>query len=131
MKIFLLDDDEMNNMLVALMMEVHGFKDVESRTTGHDGLAYLEECKRKRVFPDIMFVDINLPGMKGLTFVEQFETNYKADGGAACKIVMLTNSVLNSEREEALKFESVINYLIKPLTRSKLDEIIRQVNPDY
>jgi CheY-like chemotaxis protein len=126
MKIFLLDDDEMNNMLVSLMMEISGLKDVDVRTTGQDALAYLEECKTNDVFPDVMFVDINLPGMKGLTFVEHFERDYK-DLCPACKIIMLTNSVLNSERETALKFASVVSYLNKPLTQNKLMEIISQI----
>lgn len=128
-KFFLLDDDELNNELVVLLMNSLGVFDVEVRTSGIDAIQYLEDCKMKAAFPDIMFVDLNMPGMKGLSFVNLFERKYK-QYSPDTRIIILSNSILHSEKDEALKYESVIDYWNKPVTYKKLSETIHQIETE-
>jgi len=123
LKILLLDDDELNNELVVMLMNLEGLQDIDIRTSGEAGLEYLDQCKQSGKFPDLIFVDLNMPGIKGLTFVDQYEKNYRKASPAA-RIIILTNSVLRTEKEEALRFESVMDVWNKPVTKEKLKKIL-------
>lgn len=122
-KVFILDDDEVHNDLSVMMLQVMGITDVECRTSGRAALSYLQECKNMKVFPDIMLIDLNLPVMNGFTFIKRYEAEFMAYN-PDCRIIVLSNSVMDEERFEALKFESISDFWSKPLTRNKIQKLI-------
>ncbi len=128
-KVFLLDDDELANELIIYILELAGITDYEIRTSGEDALAYLDNCKSQNNFPDIMFVDINMPGMNGFDFVEQYEEKYRLYSPNT-RIIMLTNSVLASEKKYAENYDSISDFLNKPLTLNRLNELLKSVKAD-
>lgn len=124
MKIFILDDDEISNELSRIILNLWGIRNIDIRTSVFDSISYLSERARENSFPDLLFVDLDLPGMDGFAFIEYYEKHYKKkypDAG----IVMLTNSVIEEDRDRALKYESVIDFWTKPLTVNNLNDIIR------
>lgn len=124
MKIFILDDDEISNELSRIILNLSGFSDIDIRTSVFDAISYLNERARNDSFPDILFVDLDLPGMDGFSFIEYYEKNYKKKYPDS-RIVMLTNSVIEEDRTKAMKYESVIDFWTKPLTVNNLNEIIK------
>lgn len=127
LKIFILDDDRINNDLNEIMLNSMGINDIDIRTTAKEALDYLVECSHTDAFPVIMFVDLNLPGMNGFDFIEHFEKNYRNKYPEA-RIVMLTNSILQEDRIRALQYESVLDFLSKPLTTGKMKELLDRVH---
>jgi CheY-like chemotaxis protein len=127
LKIFILDDDRINNDLNEIMLNSMGINDIDIRTTAKEALDYLVECSRSDVFPLIMFVDLNLPGMNGFDFIGHFEKHYR-DKYPYVRIVMLTNSILQEDRIRALQYESVLDFLSKPLTTGKMKELLDRVH---
>lgn len=123
-KIFILDDDELHNNLSVLILQIMGITDVDFRTSGREALKYFEECRIKNRFPDIMFVDLNMPGMSGLSFIKKYEAEYMKYN-PACRVIMLSNSILDEERYEALKYESISDFWNKPLNKTKLENLIQ------
>jgi len=126
-KIFVLDDDEMQNILNKLLFKTIGITDVDYRTTGKEALEYLEVCKNNSMFPDLMFVDLNLTGMGGIEFVRQYELQYRKYS-SHLSIIILSNSAYEEHQEAVLKYESVIKFWSKPLNKNKLTEILQLSN---
>lgn len=126
LKIFILDDDQIHNDLNEIMLNSMGISDIDIRTTGKEAMFYLEECSRSNNFPSLMFVDLNLPGMNGFDFIEHFEKHFK-NKCSCVRIVMLTNSILEEDRTRALQYDSVLDFLSKPLTTGKMKELLERV----
>lgn len=124
MKIFILDDDEISNELSKIILNLSGISDIDIRTTVFDSISYLSERAKENKFPDLLFVDLDLPGMDGFAFIDYYEKHYMKKYPDS-RIVMLTNSVIEEDRERALTYESVIEFWTKPLTVNNLNEIIR------
>lgn len=125
-KVFILDDDDLHNELNTLMMKTIGISDIIIRTSGKEALQYLDECKAKKQFPSLMLIDLNMPGMNGLSFIKHYEEKYR-QYSPGTYIIMLTNSILDSDKDEAMKYKSVLYFLNKPLTTVRLTEIIRKI----
>lgn len=123
MKIFILDDDEISNELTNIILNMSGIHDVDFRYSGREAIKYLDENQEKNTFPDLIFVDINLPGMNGFDFIENYEKTYM-NMNPATKIIMLTNSVSEEEKFRALTYESVIEFWSKPLNINILKEVL-------
>lgn len=124
MKIFILDDDEISNELSRIILNLSGMHDIDIRTTVFDSISYLSERARENAFPDLLFVDLDMPGMDGFAFIDYYEKHYKTKYPDS-RIVMLTNSVIEEDRERAMKYETVIDFWTKPLTVNNLNKIIR------
>ncbi len=72
-KILLIEDVPEMSQLVSLYMEKAGFETL-SCENAELALEKLEEGYK----PDIVLLDLNLPGMSGLEFLKQFRSNYKS-----------------------------------------------------
>lgn len=128
-KVFLLDDDELANELVVYILEFAGISDYNIYTSGDDALIYLENCKQTNNFPDVMFVDINMPGMDGFEFVTLYEKHYRSYS-MNTRVIMLTNSVLANEKKMAADHESISGFWNKPLTTEKLTRLIESIKTE-
>lgn len=123
MKIFILDDDEISNELTNIILNMSGIHDVDFRHSGREAIKYLDENREKSTFPDLIFVDINLPGMNGFDFIENYEKTYM-NMNPDTRIIMLTNSVSEEEKFKALTYDSVIEFWSKPLNINILQDVL-------
>lgn len=126
-KLLFLDDDELTNELVVLILELAGINDYYFCTSGENALAYLEQCSKENNFPDVIFVDINMPGMDGFEFIRHYEKDYM-ELSPRTRVIMLSNSVLANEKKQAMQHKSVYGFWNKPLTEPKLKELIDSIN---
>ena len=127
LRFFLLDDDELSNELVTYIFESAGVTRYDIRTSGEEALQFLENCRQFNQFPDIMFVDINMPGMNGFEFITEYENRYRLHS-MSTRVILLTNSVLSSEKKLAKEYESIFDFWNKPLTPEMLTGLIRKIN---
>ena len=69
--ILLIDDDEIVNFLNKIIIDRSGIvKNVIVASSATEALELLEKMAQKGVWPDIMLVDINMPGVDGWKFIE-------------------------------------------------------------
>jgi CheY-like chemotaxis protein len=92
--------------------------------TKNSGLAALEYLKSQTdPHVDLIFLDINMPGMNGWEFLHEYNLMNKELQSRAIN-VMLTTSKNPDDREKASAFSFISDYIIKPLTKEKLKVIV-------
>ncbi|WP_141506212.1 response regulator [Paenibacillus luteus] len=82
-----------------------------------DGIEALEVAKATK--PDLIFVDINMPFLDGLAFVEQLQLEHK------CLVVVITGYDEFTYAQKAVKL-NVFDYVLKPVVKSQLKELIER-----
>lgn len=113
MKILVIDDDLdfLESLHLMLIMKGHTVNPV---TDGRVSVTTYEEFE-----PDIVLLDINMPGMDGYEVFNRLKQRY-----ADAKIYFMSGYALDNERYEAAKSQSLAGLLIKPIGLSDLDKIL-------
>ncbi len=114
-KVLCVEDNSVNMLLVSRIVEAEGH-DLIKAEDGYSALSILEE-----LVPDIILLDINLPGITGLDLARQFKANEKL---ASVPLIATTAQVLVGDRERCLE-AGCDDYLPKPLDIRKLREVLR------
>lgn len=123
--ILLVDDNAADNYLHRLEIEEAGVAErVVTATSGYEALDFLQtETETGYPQPDIIFLDINMPGMNGWEFLEEYE-ELPANQKAGVVIVMLTTSLNPIDKKRATENGLIDRFESKPLTKDRLLEII-------
>lgn len=78
----------------------------------YDGIEALELLREADYRPDLILLDINMPRMNGLEFLEAYSREM---AHANSPVVMLSSSLVASDWETAKQFEQVRGIFRKPL----------------
>lgn len=89
-------------------------------------LLNLPENDNRHRFPDVIFLDLNMPVMNGWKFLEEFQALY-LHKELKPSIVVISSSVDSEDRKRANKY-SVAAFLSKPLTFEILNELKSRLN---
>ena len=121
--ILLVDDDEITNSIHKLVIEDTGIsKNIAIAESGDAALNLLECPKVKDCSePDIIFLDLNMPGMNGWDFLDIYR---KRKSKSKSLIIILSNSTNPYDQMKAEKYEEVAGFRSKPLTDLMMHEII-------
>ena len=129
--ILLVDDDPPTNFIHQKIIQT---TDVDAHVhaceSGKSALAYLNgqapfhddvECPK----PGIIFLDINMPGMDGWEFLEQYE-RLPEEKKQRVVVAMLTTSVNPADKILAENNSNVYSYFSKPLRRDYINQLVRE-----
>jgi CheY-like chemotaxis protein len=122
----LIDDNEDDNFFHSRVIRKNGLADnVLVMPSAREALEYLKLKDPKRIKPDLILLDINMPGMNGWEFLDAYQ-GLEKDERSDMIIVMLTTSENPDDRRKSLAFNFVCNFQTKPLTKEKLQEVITE-----
>jgi CheY-like chemotaxis protein len=124
-RVLLIDDTELDNFINREMIRRYGFaQQVFVCSSGKSALEFLNNLVvlgNAALFPELIFVDINMPLMDGFQFIEQFRRI--SDSVGSPRIAILTSSLSNIDRERADKLSPSVQFLNKPLTIESLKHL--------
>lgn len=130
--ILLIDDDEATNHYHKIIIEDLGIIDhVHVCTDGRDALDYLtnqgDYIHNGAIYPcpELIFLDINMPGTNGFEFLEAYQNLPKEQKGDRV-IIMLTTSLNAEDKARAASFSDVSEYRNKPLTAEYILEVAQK-----
>lgn len=119
--VMVIDDTEIDRYIAERMMTRHTFAtDIIKMGSGADALNYLQASGNK--LPQMIFLDINMPGMNGFEFLEQYES-LSDDVKQQTVIIMLTSSINPEDIANASRSPYVKHFVNKPLTFERLSEV--------
>lgn len=124
--ILLIDDDPISNFLTErLLLKMQVSDDVKIALNGIQALQMIEDhCKEGNACPELILLDINMPVMSGIDFLQLFkEKNF--DGGETADIVVLSTSTHHKDQKQINEL-GVRHILQKPLTKSKLQQVLEE-----
>lgn len=117
-KIMVVDDEESLIELVKAILENEGYE-VISAMNG-------EECleKLKMVKPDLILLDMMMPGMSGREVCEKIRKNPKTKD---LKIAFLTVAKFSEAGKDVLKEMNVLDYITKPFDNEDLVRRVKRI----
>lgn len=122
----LIDDNPLDNFVTEKMLEVNSLsKNISVSLNGKIALDHVLDLvsnNKSDEYPDIMFVDLNMPVMNGFEFIENFK-KINDKKFLKCKVVILTSSVYNDDKVKAEKLDANIIFANKPLTEIFLNSL--------
>lgn len=125
--ILLIDDDEATNFIHEIVLKEMDCAD--SITIFQNGYKALDFLKEKSVNtgkqPDIIFLDINMPGMDGWGFLKEYE-KLEPQQKAKVLLIMLSTSLNPDDRERALSIDAVDGFENKLLEESKMKKVLKK-----
>ncbi len=114
-KVLCVEDNPVNMLLVSRIVEAEGHELIKASD------ASTAEAILSTLVPDIILLDINLPGKSGLDLAGEFKTDHRL---APVPLIATTAQVLVGDRERCLE-AGCDDYLPKPLDIRKLREVLR------
>lgn len=130
--ILVIDDDEPTNFMSSMLLEeADCTQHIEIAESGQKALEYLSASQKgdskttEAAYPELIFLDINMPAMNGWEFLEKFKVVEKKQPPKPV-IIMLTTSI-NPDDELRAKFISMVDsFENKPLTNCMIDRIMKK-----
>lgn len=117
-KILVVDDEESLRELAKAILEPENFEII----TASDGAECLEKLKTLK--PDLILLDMMMPGMSGRETCEKIRENPKTKG---LKVIFLTVAKFSEAGKDILKKMNVSDYITKPFENADLVRRIKKV----
>jgi two-component system LytT family response regulator len=113
MKCLVVEDSRLaRNELVKLLIELKAFNTIEEAANGEEAIDILKSYQ-----PDVIFLDIHLPGMTGFDFLESLNQIPK----------VIFTTAYDEYAVKSFDFNAV-DYVLKPIKKERLKKAIDKLN---
>ncbi|OYY93819.1 MAG: hypothetical protein B7Y41_10165 [Hydrogenophilales bacterium 28-61-23] len=108
-RVLVVDDDTLMREVLKALLRDEGFEIAGEARDGHSALALLE-----RVRPDMVCLDVNMPGMSGIDVLKNIRSLYPD-----IRVVMISGDSSTGTVRDAVGFGAV-GFIIKPFKAGKV-----------
>lgn len=77
--------------------------------------------KTKKEMPEVIFLDLNMPFINGWEFLDELK---KMDLKKKIGVYVVSSSLDKMDEEKSRKYDMVIDFISKPLTANKLQQLL-------
>ena len=113
--VLVVDDNPTNLKLISVLLRTEGY-DVRTAASAEEALLRLREA-----LPDLVLMDVQLPGMDGLTLTRQLRADPRT---SRLGIVALTAYAMPEDRQRALD-AGCDEYIAKPIDTRAFPQLVR------
>ena len=133
--ILIVDDDEVDRYVLKRLVKASGLDlTIFEKMDGKEALDFFEDYEEnKRKHPEsyppiLIFLDINMPRVNGIEFLEKFSHLRKMIEIDSCVIIMFSSSEREEDKKKIMAYDFVKDYVVKgTLTAEELKEKILSV----
>lgn len=124
--VMVIDDD---NYILDIYKMMIGWTPYKSFVTTEPcaNRAYDTICRKHmngdETFPDYIVIDLRMPVMSGFDFIRKFEETFPERIGKT-RFIVATSSLSQDDKTEAFTFESVKDFVIKPVSGDFLEKLV-------
>jgi len=114
-RVFIIDDSEIDLEIEKIIIKgINLAKRIDLRTKAEEVINELSNIKRLDEVPELIFLDLKMPGMDGLEFLQAFN-ELPEFVRQKCNIVVVTSTNDQKTIDMTYMNPSVIDYVVKPL----------------
>jgi CheY-like chemotaxis protein len=127
--ILCVDDDPIALMLCKMIITKTSFSnEIATAHNGEEALNYFNYLKsaNSTKYPQLIFLDLNMPVMGGWEFLNSFSTDEHSDYNTT-KVIILSSTIDPEDLEKAKKYPMVIDFLSKPISKEMLEYIKNKI----
>lgn len=133
--VLIVDDSEIDRYILKRLIKESGLDlIVFEKIDGKEALDFFENYEENRKkFPEsyppiLIFLDINMPRVGGIEFLESFSHLRKVIQVDSCVIIMFSSSEREEDKEKMMAYDFVKDYVVKgTITAEELKEKILSV----
>lgn len=120
-QLLLIDDsDATNNFHNRIFNKMNLVETISVCTNGKEGLEFLRSTEK---YPNLIFLDLNMPVLDGFEFLQQVHTVLDKDSENLPYIVILTSSEELVDKTRCSSYYDKVLFYSKPLTVAQIHEI--------
>jgi CheY-like chemotaxis protein len=126
--IFLIDDDPVFVYLTKkIICSINGGCNIREFADGELAIDQLKEIRGEAtLLPDIIFVDLSMPVMDGWEFLNEYDRLWPSLS-KPIDLFIVSSSISPQEVERSKSYRAVTDFLIKPVAKGKIAEIMSHV----
>lgn len=126
--IAIIDDDDIFVYITKKAIEQTNIvQQVKVFGNGKDAIDFFKEnADNPELLPEIILLDLSMPIMDGWQFLDEY-TKIKSKIGKKIIVYIVTSSISPDDMRKAKKIDAVSDFIIKPITKDKLIEIIKKL----
>lgn len=115
----IIDDSKMD---ILFLKEILSSTNYASRISTFENptvaFNFLKKCEKlpELIFPDIIFIDLYMPGMSGFKFIESCSNEFNEP----LRFIIVSSSSQSADLKKSNDYPNVLQYFIKPINKSDL-----------
>ena len=123
---FIIDDDPIFVFGSKVLLKNNGFaSNILVCQNGQEALEVIMSLlESEEGLPEVIFLDLNMPIMDWWEFLDEFG---KLANGHDTRIYILSSSIDTRDIERAKTYDMVSDFIAKPLTDSKILELLQEL----
>ncbi len=124
----IIDDDQIYQLVMKRTIEQTGLvKSILQFYDGEEAIGYFREMYEViEALPELILLDINMPYMNGWQFLDEFiKIDFKKE--YKLTIFIVTSSSTAEDMNKAKQYSVVTGYHVKPITKSKFEEMMQLI----
>lgn len=119
--VLVVDDNPAIRDMVSWALELDGYEPAEA-AEGYEALAWMDNASREGRYPDVILLDLAMPGMGGQAFLDRLQAQWESNRPFPSIVVITAGA--GGPTAESLGVECVI---VKPFHVRDLLDVVRQL----
>ena len=128
--ILCVDDDPITLMLCKMVISKADFaREIVTAKDGEEAIKYFDELTLNHLgsdigqYPQLIFLDLNMPVMGGWEFLDAFVAQGYHEIFSETKVIVLSSTIDPTDIAKARTYPMVRDFMSKPITREMLENL--------